>query len=484
MNGNDRAFAPTGKDRSAVSAATKGARIGACLAAILIAAAAAAPALAQEKAAQESADADFEAALFAGSGEADSAGAADGTARETGNPAAASGNPAAAGDSALVKRKPSADGFAAAAASEETARVDYLVGGTVAAKASAVARGTESYTAGSDLRGKLLAKVSVPDYGSLFIAYTASYPFFQGYGGSGTAPPAEETAAPEYALSELHYSFDIGKKLFVRIGNQLIAWGPSFVWTPVDFINREKADAFADVDARVGKNGLRLHLPLPTGNLFFFADFSAMTDGGLYGDPAETVKFGGRADFTAGPFEFGLSGYGGANAQLRAGADFSGRLLGTTVYGEAAFVPAYGSYAQSIQAAVGFSRTLDELKRWTISAEGFINSRGRDLSGYTASTIYTLPTDERTPLYQGSFYAYLALATTELGTTSVSGTVSAIANLEDRSFTVKIAPTFTFPRAVPFTVALSYFGGGADKEFTRFVGDGAVGVTVSTKIAF
>ncbi|MFA6508703.1 MAG: hypothetical protein WCT14_21570, partial [Treponemataceae bacterium] len=349
---------------------------------------------------------------------------------------------------------------------------------------ASVASGADHYTALADVRGRLFAKVAVPDYGSLFIAYNASYPFFQGYAGNGTAPPANDTAAPEYALAELHYSFDIGKKLFVRLGNQLLAWGPSRVWTPVDFINRQKADSFAEVESRVGKNGLRLHLPLPSSNLFFFADFSAMTASGLYGDPLNTVNLGGRFDFVFGPFEFGLTGYGGANAQVRAGVDFSGRVLGTTVYGEAAFAPEYSSYASSAQAAFGLSRTLDELKRWTLSAEGFYNSRGKDLTGYTAATIYTLSTEERATLYQGNFYAYIALSTTELGSTSVSGIVSAVANLQDLSYTIKIAPTFDFPRAVPFTFSLSYSGGGADKEFTRFAGNGTIGVTVSTKIDF
>jgi len=37
---------------------------------------------------------------------------------------------------------------------------------------------------------------------------------------------------------------------------------------------------------------------------------------------------------------------------------------------------------------------------------------------------------------------------------------------------------------VPVSLKLSYSGGGADKEFTRFAGNGAVGLAVSTKLSF
>lgn len=404
-------------------------------------------------------DADFEAALFGGSDEAVSS--------ETGE----------------------ASAFDAAIVSDDVARIEYLVGGTVVAKADALfPGGYDSYAIASGLSGKVFAKVSVPDYGALFVAYNASHTFFQGYSGEGTPPAGENLYEPEYDMAELHYSFDVAKVLFIRVGNQLIAWGPSRIWTPVDFINLQKSDAFAELDTRVGKSGLRLHLPLPHGNLFGFADFSGSgLPGDPVGDPVETINLGGRADVTVGSFELGATVYGGYHIAPRVGLDASGRLAGFSVYGEAAF-SAPGAAAEAddwtIQAALGLSRPIDDLKRWTLSAEAFYNSRGRDLSGYTAASINLLPAGERTPLYQGEWYAYAAVAADQLLFPELSATLSVIANLSDYSWSAKLAQTYELPRAVPFTLSVSYAGGGEDKEFTRFSGDGAVSITASTRLEF
>lgn len=383
-------------------------------------------------------------------------------------------------------------------ASPDAVRTEYLVGGTVVANAGAsFTSALDELAALSTVSGKLFAKVSVPDYGALYIAYNARHSLFQSYSGSGTAPAASNPYVPTYNLAELHYSFDLAKVLFVRLGNQLIAWGPSRIWSPVDFINLEKADAFASLDARVGKPGLRLHLPLPRANAFMFADFGNLisesgtsSTGWTSGDPVETINLGGRFDFTSGPFEFGVTGYGGKNTQLRFGTDASGRLLGTTVYGEFALKPGYDDYAYSAQASLGFSRSLGELKLWTLSGEGFYNSAGQDLGGYSVTDLVlavnsaSLASDATRALYQGEFYAYAALSAAELFSPSLSTSFSGIVNLSDGSYRLTLSESFSFPRAVPFTLSVTYAGGGADKEFTRYAGDQALSVQLSTRVEF
>jgi len=375
--------------------------------------------------------------------------------------------------------------FDAIAAQGEKAKTEYLAGGTVAVEAaSTVESNAKDYTVTSDANGKVFAKVTVPDYGSLYMSYLVSDYFVQGHGGESLALPAANPLKPAFALSEFHYSFDISKIIFIRLGNQLIAWGPSRIWSPVDFINSQKQDSFAAIDSRSGKSGLRVHLPFSRSNVFFFADFSDMTSTGYYADPYQTINLGGRVDAAAGDFEFGLTGYGGKNAQGRAGADFSGRLLGMTVYGEASYAPAYNDWDSRFEASLGFSRVLGALKKWTLASEGFFNSRGTDLTGYTAVTINALSAAERAPLYQGKFYAYLSLAASELFSPSLSTTVSALSNLQDRSFSLKLAESFAFPRAVPFNLSIAYAAGGVDKEFTRFTGNGSITAAISTKLDF
>jgi len=427
---------------------------------------------------------DFEAALF-GAGDASGDATSDGSIGG-GN----SSDPVGTGT-----ESPAPDGFdfvfPSAGDGSDVARIETLVGGTVVAQSNTVfSADFDSVQSLANAGGKIFAKVSVPDYGALYIAYNASHYFFQGYGGETNPFTVFDPYAPSYALAELHYSFDISKILFVRIGNQLIAWGPSRIWSPVDFINLQKSDAFANLDSRVGKPGLRLHLPLSRANVFAFADFSSMVEDrsgslSIGGNPSETVNLGGRLDFTAGgAFEFGLTGYSGHNAQARFGADFSGRILGATAYGEFAWAPEYSDFTQSVQASLGVSRTLDELRLWTLSAEGFYNSNGRDLGGYTASGIMAIPASERTPLYQGEFYAYGALTAMELLSPSLSTTFSVLANLSDYSYSIKLAESISFPRSVPFGLSMTWVGGGKDKEFTRYGGDGAVSINLSTRLEF
>jgi len=389
-------------------------------------------------------------------------------------------------------------GDTALAVSDDVARTEYLVGGTVVLQAAASTTAVlDELSALSAVSGKLFAKVSVPDYGALYIAYNASHALFQSYSGEGAAPEASSPYEPAYDLAELHYSFDFGKALFVRLGNQLIAWGPSRIWSPVDFINLQKADAFASLDARVGKPGLRLHVPLPRANAFLFADFASLISssvtsrtGWSAGDPLEAINLGGRFDFTAGPFEFGLTGYGGTNVQARFGLDASGRLLGATVYSEVALRPEYDDYGYSAQASLGFSRPLGELKLWTLSTEGFYNSGGQDLSGYSAGDLAiavnaaTLTSDETRSLYQGQFYGYASLSAAELFSPSLTTSASALVNLTELSYRLTLSEAFSFPRAVPFTLSLTYAGGGADKEFIRYAGDQALTVSASTRVEF
>lgn len=410
----------------------------------------------------QSAD-DFEAALFGTEN-----GKTDGTASQT--------------DRATSVQPGS---FDASAAEGEKAKTEYLVGGTAVVEGTAYGSLDERYIAEtSDINGKLFGKVTIPDGGTLFASYAARQYFAQGYSGPGDAPTAAVSKNPEWNLSELYYGFDIDKRLFVRLGNQLIAWGPSRIWSPVDFINRERANAFAQIDSREGKNGLKLHVPFSWCNAFAFADFSGMTANGTYGDPSKTINLAGRFDFTFAGFEFGFSGYGGREAQFRSGADFSGRFEGTTVYGEMAILPKYGQWDGGAQVSLGFSRSLDELRRWTMTAEAFFNSKGQSFAGYTASAMALVPADERVPLYEGRWYAYLALEADKLLSDYLSTTVSALGNIEEKSYQLKASESFSFPKAVPFTVDVSYFGGGPDREFTRTAGDKALALTLSTKLDF
>jgi hypothetical protein len=364
------------------------------------------------------------------------------------------------------------------------ARTEYLVGGAVLVSASAYAAPAfDGYAASSRASGKLFGKVSVPDYGTLYMSYNLSQALFEGVAGKSVpgaafvAPPAD-LFSPTFALGELHYGFDLGKVLFLRLGKQLLAWGPSQVWTPVDFVNRQHADFFSAVDLRQGTPGLKLHLPMGKANAFLFADFSGLAASGVVRDPVDATNLAARLDATFGGFEFGITGFGGYGVQAKAGFDLSGDFLGSAAYGEFAVAPAYSSYPASYLATLGLSRALGDLKRWTLSGEVFYNSAGADHTG-DAPAMAAL-----SPLYIGSVYGYAAVSAKELLSPDITTRVFALANFSDLSWSVSLANDFSFARAVPFTLTLAWAGGGAGQEFTRVGGDNSLSVSAQTRIEF
>lgn len=373
------------------------------------------------------------------------------------------------------------------AAEGAAAKTEYLVGGTFSVSASGwFGPGIDGYAVSSSASGKLFAKVSVPDSGSLYASYSVSQDFLKGLAGWDLKElgRAESLSEPTLGLSELHYSFDLGKKVFLRLGKQLLAWGPSFVWTPVDFVNSERADAFAAFDARAGQSGLKAMIPLGSANVIAFADFTGMV---APGEPfalnlADGLSYAARVDAALGGFEWGLSGYWGLDSQAKAGFDFSGYLLGTTLYGEVAAAPAYWNYDGSLQADLGFSRALGDLKKWTLSGEGFYNSSGAELGAAELGMAFAAGTAK--PLYIGKWYAYAALKRQDLLFAGQDATLSAIANLSDLSFQAKLSQDIDVKGAPPFTVSIAFNGGGEGKEFTAAAGDGSFELSLRTKLEF
>jgi hypothetical protein len=387
---------------------------------------------------------------------------------------AASGAASGAASSAAAERGTGAAGGAA--------KTEYLVGGEALVSAtSAFPSDFGGYALSSAASGKLFAKVSVPDYGSLYASYGVYEPFFGADGGDGAAALAAGSASssPSYALTEFYYSFDFGKLVFVRLGKQLLAWGPSVVWSPVDFANAQKYDFFAPVDLRQGESGLKLFAPIGKANATFFADFSGVDAAEISSRAGfRAARYSARLDATIGGFELGISGLASEAAQAQAGLDFSGDLLGAAVYGELAAAPAYSGYTRSWAASLGLSRSLDDLKRWTFSAEGFFQSAGSDYTGNPAA-MSSLPS-----LYIGKYYGYAALKADELFSKDLASTVSGLANLSDFSYTVSFQEDFSLPNAPSCSLLVSYAGGGENKEFTYLAGDGSLSLTARTLIQF
>ncbi len=329
-----------------------------------------------------------------------------------------------------------------------------------------------SLGATTSLFGKAFLKASAGDLGSFFVAYSYRQLLLAG----GTSPELRSwydlqqpnLSQAQFSLSELHYSFDLDKKVFIRLGSQLLSWGASRIWSPADFVNQQAADAQALVDVRAGKPGLRIHLPFSGANIFAFADFSQTVSAATATSPAasnnifETVNYALRVDATLGGFNIGLQGYAGYLAPLMLGATISGNIAGFDVWGEFGSRLNVNDYDWRWAMSLGTERAFGDNKEWALRAEYFYQSDGK-----TDVAISELALDEPPrPLYWGAHYLWLELATTKLFVSELGASLAGTLNISDLSFQIRGNLSLSLPKLIPFNLTLKYNGGVEDREFT------------------
>lgn len=344
---------------------------------------------------------------------------------------------------------------------------------------SFVSEGTSTYllesnSSATDLRffGKPFAKLSRDDIGSLYLSTSFNYfllassnsEFIKRYYQLQKADPSQV----DLKLSEFHFSFDINKKVFIRIGNQLISWGASYFWSPEDFINRQKNQiaALSAVDIRSGKPGIRFHIPFERSNLFFFTDFSKVTANGSVNSFANNIAQAWRFDATIANVNVGTVGYVSADNPLHIGFDATGNVLTADVYGELALTIDNNAGQTMPAFSAGFSKIFGEEKTWTFRSEVYYND-----TGFGDTAISSLRPGEFTPLYSGKVYVFAELTTSKLFTSMISSSLLYYMNCADRSFSSTLLFTFDFPKVLPFTLYVRGNGGRLDREFTGLFAD-------------
>ena len=149
--------------------------------------------------------------------------------------------------------------------------------------------------------------------------------------------------------------------------------------------------------------------------------------------------------------------------------------------GELAAGLAQGSSPFTWASSVGFQRTFGDLKYWSIQGEFFYHDAG---TADPATYPLLFLSGSFTPFYLGKYYSYAGLTRSHLFVDGVSATLGGFANFSDGSYMARLSSAFDVPGLVPFTVALSYAGGGANKEFTWFVGDRSLSLDVQVRFSF
>ena len=138
-----------------------------------------------------------------------------------------------------------------------------------------------------------------------------------------------DTSKTDAYLRELFIDFNIEKSVYFRAGKQVLQWGRCYLWNPTDVINIQKPSFINKVEAREGTYGLKMSIPFGTSvNMYGFAD--------MYGiDKAGDIGGAYKLEFLLGNTEMAFSVWGKKHYYPVYGYDFSTRVFGWDILGEA-----------------------------------------------------------------------------------------------------------------------------------------------------
>jgi hypothetical protein len=312
--------------------------------------------------------------------------------------------------------------------------------------------------------------------------------------GSTTNITLKETLNTIVNFKEIYLSANLDRKVYLVLGKQVLQWGRTYFWQPTDLINIDRKDFFnLDNQIREGNFGLKLHIPFGTrANIYGFLDANGVKN-------FDGLGTAGKLEFLLGRTEFALSAWQKKTFFPVYGVDFSTRLLGFSVAGEAAFstgdnqmrlkktnvtfpVPmeVYFPYREReklvYRACISLSRSFTwELEdRITVVGEFLHNSEG-----YAENMFAKDPLTRMMFLqgfyksgYYGKDYAALFTSMKRFFLQDLSFSMNGLANLTDLSYVVSTGLTWTpvFNFSASFNV--SGFFGPPDTEYV-FSGVGA-----------
>lgn len=205
----------------------------------------------------------------------------------------------------------------------------------------------------------------------------------------------------DYSLKEIFVDVNNDRKVYYRIGKQVLQWGRGYLWNPTDLINIDKKSFLDDdTDDRDGVYGLKAHIPDGAEkNYYVFIDST---------DADNIDEFGGavKYEFLVENTEMAVSAWAkkGYNAVL--GYDVSKRLNDIDFIGEISlsdganqtkFKVVDGTlveYEESgiiPQVTVGFTKTFDykdENDKVSFTGEFFYNHGGYEENIFADDTEY------------------------------------------------------------------------------------------------
>jgi hypothetical protein len=306
-----------------------------------------------------------------------------------------------------------------------------------------------------------------------------------------------QTQTAQVVLQELFFDFNLDQAVYFRTGKQVLQWGRCYLWNPTDLINVERPHFVPKIGTREGAYGLKMHVPFgTTANLYGFVDTGTAMD-------AEHTAGALKAELLLGNFEAAFSGWGKKGFYPVWGLDFSTRLFGIDMLGEASLSRGDHQARARIEdgrltvttdeqtwaprASLDLSRSFtpgDFKDQLTVMVEGYYDRAGYAdnvladetqydfaqpaFNGLTRGTQRDFITFHR--LYQPNYFsrAYVALFTTfnRFLLTDMTLTGNAILNLVDYSGLVSAGVSYTALNGFTAGLLANFDLGARNREYT------------------
>lgn len=137
-----------------------------------------------------------------------------------------------------------------------------------------------------------------------------------------------DSAGASFRVPELFMDLNIARKVYFRLGKQVLQWGRGYFWNPTDLVNVEKKTFVERIGSREGTFGIKSHIPFGTKwNIYGFLDMNQLSS---VDDLAGAARFEGLFGGT----EAGIALWGKKGKDPIFGLDFSTTVLKWSLFGE------------------------------------------------------------------------------------------------------------------------------------------------------
>jgi hypothetical protein len=313
---------------------------------------------------------------------------------------------------------------------------------------------------------------------------------------------AEKTYAV-FNINEIFMDINFGKRVYFRIGKQLLKWGVGYLWTPTDMISVEKKNIQDSSQVMQGSYGLKITVPFGTrANIYSFIDMNQAKH-------IADLSMANKVEVLIGNTELALSILLKQHNVPVYGFDFTSRVLTLDVHGEATlsygdnqrrlrgwpWYLAIGSSTVPVEylylagggsavfservrgewigkASFGFGRGFEVLSvkdRVRFDVEAFYNHAGYGTHVFEKDFLnvtYFLSSGLYTPNYLGQYYVGGFITVRQLFVEELSAMVNCVVNVLDQSSIV--SGTLTYSPFYDLSINLMVNGivGKENREYT------------------